>query len=164
MSIVAVTAAEAGVLAELHATAFPPAEAWSATVISLQLGVPGAFGLADARGGLILARVIADEAEVLTLAVDPLSRRQGIARGLLSAAMAQAAAGGAGSMVLEVSVANPAARRLYNSAGFREVGRRRGYYADGTDALVMRAELARESAARNVTARESCDKPKARPR
>ncbi len=139
---VLVGAADATVLAAIHESAFLPAERWSATVIGLQLGAPGGFGLIDSRGGMILARVIADEAEVLTLAVAPSLRRRGAGAGLLRAAMARAAGLGARSMFLEVSVVNDGAKALYLRSGFREVGRRRRYYADGTDAIVMRISLA----------------------
>jgi ribosomal-protein-alanine N-acetyltransferase len=56
--------------------------------------------------------------------------------------MAQAVAGGAVAMFLEVAEGNAAARALYGAAGFAEAGRRRRYYADGGDALVLRRELA----------------------
>jgi ribosomal-protein-alanine N-acetyltransferase len=55
--------------------------------------------------------------------------------------MQEAGRRGAGALFLEVAGANAAARALYARMGFRDVGRRRRYYADGTDALVMRAAL-----------------------
>ncbi len=125
------------VLAAIHAAAFSPAEAWSAAMFAAQMGLPGVFALFEAQGGLIVARMAADEAEMLTLAVTPPMRRHGIARRLVAEAAAQAAALGAGKMFLEVSTANAAAQALYESCGFVEVGRRRRYYADGTDARVM---------------------------
>ena len=141
MSVEPVTAAHAEALAAIHAAAFPPEEVWSSKVISLHLGLPGGFGLIDARGGLILARTIMDEAEILTLAVLPEVRRQGLGRDLLRAAMHQAAATDAHTMFLEVAEDNTPARRLYASLGFIEVGRRKRYYANGDDALVMRVAL-----------------------
>lgn len=135
------TPLHAAALAAIHAAAFPPRERWGADAMALQLGLPGAFGLIDARGGLVLARVAADEAEILTLAVLPAARRQGIARALLAAAAGRAAAGGAVSLFLEVSAANLAARRLYAGCGFAPVGRRARYYPDGADALIMRRAL-----------------------
>lgn len=130
-------------MAAIHAAAFPPPEAWGADALALQLGAPGAFGFLDARGGLVLARAAADEAEILTLAVAPFGRRRGVARGLLRAAMAEAARRGAAAMFLEVSTGNEAARALYAGRGFREAGRRARYYPDGADALVLRACLLR---------------------
>jgi len=134
--------AHAAALSAIHESAFPPAERWSANVIGLHLAVPGGFGLLDRRGGMILARVITDEAEVLTLAVAPSLRRRGVGGVLLRAAMAHAVTLRATSMFLEVSVMNDGAKALYLRSGFREVGRRRRYYADGTDAIVMQVSLA----------------------
>ncbi|HET7879667.1 MAG TPA: GNAT family N-acetyltransferase [Acetobacteraceae bacterium] len=140
--IVRATGAHVAALAAIHATAFPPREAWGEDAISLQLALPGSFGLIEQRGGMLLARVAADEAEVLTLAVMPAVRREGIATALLDAATAQARAVGAHRMFLEVAVGNTAAIALYRTAGLVEVGRRRRYYADRSDALVLCATLA----------------------
>ena len=133
--------ADAAALASIHAAAFPPKEAWSATVIALQIETPGSFALLDTRGGMILARAIADEAEVVTIAVRPSARRRGVAHGLLAAAMEMARQNGAVAMFLEVDVENAPARALYGAAGFRQVGRRRRYYSNGSDALILRAWL-----------------------
>ncbi len=134
-------------MAVLHAQAFPPAERWDAAAMRAQLGSPGVFGLLEPAGGMVLARVAADEAEILTLGVAPDARRQGIARGLLRAAGEHAAAKGAAALFLEVSAANLPAQALYAAAGFTEVGRRRRYYADGSDALVLRCLLSPGAAA-----------------
>ena len=128
-------------LALIHGQAFPAGGRWGADAIGLQLALPGAFGWIDAAGGMVLARVAADEAEILTLAVVPQARRQGLGGRLLRAAMADAALRGALSMVLEVASANTAALALYARTGFAAVGRRPGYYAAGEDAVIMRAEL-----------------------
>ena len=109
--------------------------------MTLQLGLPGVFGRIHPDGGMVLARVAADEADILTLAVAPEAQRRGLGRALLLAALDEAARRGAKSMFLEVSVTNEAASALYLSCGFTQVGRRRGYYAGGGDALVMRARL-----------------------
>ncbi|HET8996100.1 MAG TPA: GNAT family N-acetyltransferase, partial [Acetobacteraceae bacterium] len=82
--------AQAEELAAIHCTAFPPREAWGSDAFALQLILPGTFGLFDPQGGLLLARIAADQAEVLTLAVLPGLRRQGLGRALLRAAMAEA--------------------------------------------------------------------------
>ncbi|MBS0559957.1 MAG: GNAT family N-acetyltransferase [Proteobacteria bacterium] len=136
------TAAHAAALAAIHAAAFPPAEAWGAETMAAQLALPGCFGLIDARGGMVLARVAADQAEILTIAVAPEARRQGIAAGLLAAATRRAAEMGAAEMFLEVARGNAPAAALYAAAGFRPAGLRRAYYPDGADALVLRAPLA----------------------
>jgi [ribosomal protein S18]-alanine N-acetyltransferase len=128
-------------LASIHGAAFWPGAAWGVDAITLQLGLPGAFGFLDGRGGMILGRAAAGEAEILTLAVLPAARRQGLGRALLAAALAEAGARGAGEMFLEVAAGNAAARALYAAAGFTPVGRRPAYYPDGQDALVLRAVI-----------------------
>jgi [ribosomal protein S18]-alanine N-acetyltransferase len=131
----------AEVLADVHRAAFPARDAWGANAFALQLGLPGVFALFDQRGGLLLARVTQDEGEILTLAVAAAARRQGIGSALVAMAMREAAARGACTLWLEVSAANAAARSLYSKAGFVTAGQRQRYYADGTDALVLRADL-----------------------
>jgi [ribosomal protein S18]-alanine N-acetyltransferase len=133
--------AHAPAMAAVHRMAFPPNEAWGTNAIALQLAMPGVFGWLDRRGGMILARVAADEVEVLTLAVAPAARRQGLGTRLLDAAMTCAASRGARVAFLEVSIGNRGARTLYARAGFTPTGRRPRYYADGTDALVLRRTL-----------------------
>jgi [ribosomal protein S18]-alanine N-acetyltransferase len=128
-------------MAAIHAAAMPAGEAWDAAAIATQLALPGTFGLLDPRGGMVLARVAGGEAEVLTLAVAPPARRQGIGAAMLAAAEACAAEGGAAAIFLEVAEHNSAARALYADAGYGIVGRRRSYYRDGGDALVLRKAL-----------------------
>jgi len=141
--LIAATPAHAAAMAAIHAAAFPTAERWNAEAFATQLALPGGFGFVDEAGGLILLRVAADEAEVLTLAVAPDIRRRGVGHGLLEAALAAAAAQGAVSLFLEVARSNVAARALYAAAGFAEAGLRHGYYPGGDDALVLRSDLLR---------------------
>ena len=136
-TLVHATLAHAPVLAAIHAAA-EPARCWSAGVFALQLGLPGAFCLLDPAGAYLLARVAADEAEILSLATAPGLQRQGRAARLLRAARTEAAGHGATSLVLEVAVDNVAARGLYTGAGFATVGHRAGYYGPGADALILR--------------------------
>ncbi len=136
-----VTQAHVAALVEIHAEAFPPLEAWGEDAITLQLALPGVFGLLDDRGGMLLGRLVADEAEVLTLAVAPAARRLGVATGLLRAAGAYVASQGGAAIFLEVATPNSSARKLYAREGFVEVGRRRRYYQDRSDALVLRQDL-----------------------
>lgn len=134
--------AHAPALALIHAEAFPPGEQWSAEAWAAQLALPGTFGFISGRGGALLLRVAADESEVLTVAVLPEARGQGLGRALLDRAKTEARARGAESMVLEVSVANAPALRLYAAADFQTVGRRPRYYPGGSDALIQRCTLA----------------------
>ncbi len=108
--------------------------------------------LATLPEGFMLLSLAADEAEVLTLAVAPDSRRHGRGAALLAAATEAAAARGAMTIHLEVAKDNEAARALYAKAGFREVGHRRGYYERPTgrvDALRLARDLAGRSPGRS---------------
>jgi ribosomal-protein-alanine N-acetyltransferase len=89
--------------------------------------------------GYIVAWFVADEAEVANLAVAPALRRRGIGAVLLDDALAEAERRGARAVYLEVRQSNAAARALYRSRGFDEIGRRPRYYrAPVEDALVLR--------------------------
>lgn len=129
----------APLLAALHAAA-EAGRAWPADAYARLLATPGVFAIADACG-FVLARIAADEAEILMLAVLPASRRQGLGRRLLDQAILHAAGAGARAMFLEVAATNRAARSLYEAAGFAVVGRRARYYPDGTDALLLRRAI-----------------------
>lgn len=94
--------------------------------------------------GFILSRVAADEAEILTVAVAPRLRGRGLAARLLAAHVPELMRAGVRNLFLEVEAGNDPALRLYARQGFREIGRRKGYYrtAAGTaDAVTMRREL-----------------------
>ena len=87
-------------------------------------------------------RIVADEMEVLGLAVVPGSHRQGLGRWLLRLALSRGRREGAGTAFLEVRPSNEPAIRLYLAVGFRECGRRPGYYKDpDEDALVLARAL-----------------------
>ncbi|MBP8062933.1 MAG: GNAT family N-acetyltransferase [Brevundimonas sp.] len=136
------TASTAARLADLHAGAF--AAPWDAAAFEALLGQAGVFAI-EAPEGFILIRSVADEAEILTLAVDPAARRQGVGARQLREGAAEAAARGAARLFLEVADDNAAAVALYAGAGFTEAGRRPGYYArpDGSrqDALILALNL-----------------------
>jgi len=140
MTVQRVGPAHAAVLAAIHGAAFPQ-EAWGAGAFQVQLEMHSVLGLLDGRGGLALLRVTADEAEILTIGVVPAMRRRGIARALLDESLGRLRALGVRSLFLEVGIRNRAARALYEASGFEEVGRRRRYYANGEDALILRATL-----------------------
>ena len=93
--------------------------------------------------GFILTRIVAEEAEILSIAVASSRRGKGLARQLLDLNLRRIAGLGARTVFLEVDEGNVPARRLYQRAGFREVGRREGYYpaGQGTAALVLRRDL-----------------------
>ncbi|MBE7218714.1 MAG: GNAT family N-acetyltransferase [Caulobacteraceae bacterium] len=126
----------------MHAAAFP--SPWFAAELATLAASPGVATLVvEADGvalGFVMARRVADEAEILTLAIDPAHRRRGVGRTLVEAA----AALGGDALFLEVAQDNAPARALYAACGFREAGRRRGYYArtagPPVDALVLRRD------------------------
>lgn len=127
-------------LAALHASSFTLPRPWAAAEFSDLLADPLVFLLSRPQG-FLLGRVVAGEAELLTLAVDPQARRQGIATQLLRNFLSESTGRSADCAFLEVAADNHAAISLYHVAGFTPAGRRRNYYAMGLDALVLRHVL-----------------------
>jgi [ribosomal protein S18]-alanine N-acetyltransferase len=138
-----------GAVEAIMGQAFDPrfGEAWTRGQCLGVLAMPGvALLLAEldrAPAGFAMVRRVLDEAELLLLAVAPVARRRGVGGALLRAAMADAAAAGAGCMHLEVRANNPAAR-LYATEGFAKAGERRGYYR-GRDGEVHDAHTYRRA-------------------
>jgi ribosomal-protein-alanine N-acetyltransferase len=93
--------------------------------------------------GFIISRRMLEEAEILSVAVAASRRGKGLARKLLDLHLRRLAGLGARAVFLEVDEGNQPARRLYRRAGFREVGRREGYYpaGQGSAALILRRDL-----------------------
>jgi [ribosomal protein S18]-alanine N-acetyltransferase len=88
--------------------------------------------------GLVAFRTMADEAEILNLAVDSTRRRRGIGSRLMKDALASCKEAGVKKIFLEVRDSNVAARNFYWRMGFIQVGRRREYYSrPQEDALVL---------------------------
>ena len=130
--------AHAAVLARLHKTAFP-ANPWDMPSFISLLIQPGVRAFIDERGGFLLLRAVADEAEILTIGV--ITRRLGLGRALMQTAIAHARAQNIAKIHLEVGCQNTAARALYASFGFMQTGRRKAYYPDGTDALTLSLDI-----------------------
>ena len=136
-------------LAAIHRSAF--ARPWSAVDFEGLLAdravlADGVFlGRSAEPAGFILSRLVADEAEVLGVAMAPDARGHGHAGPLLAHHLGELLRAGARTVHLEVDEGNAPALAVYRRLGFREVGRRAGYYAeaDGTRAaaLTMRREL-----------------------
>lgn len=122
------------------------ADPWSLSAFMELLNDPRvAFLIADA-GGVVLGYVVAwfvlDEGEIGNLAVHADARRQGVGARLLDGAIAAVRKARVDALYLEVRDSNAAARALYASRGFAEVGRRREYYRKPKeDALVLRLDL-----------------------
>ncbi|MGC9269376.1 GNAT family N-acetyltransferase [Acidiphilium sp.] len=138
--MIAATAAHCEAIAAIHRTCFGT-ESWSAASIAALFENPFVFGYVTAQGGAVIACAVADEAEILTIAVAPEARRQGIARTLLALVIDEATRRGARSLFLEVAQTNQAALGLYRSAMFSNTGIRRDYYAPGQHALLLRRRL-----------------------
>lgn len=135
--------------ARLHAAAF--AHPWSTEDIAALLVAPSTLSAAalDPAGGqlrgFVIARLAADEAEILSLAVEAHARGKGVGKALLGESLRQAANAGARKMFLEVGADNPSAIALYSGAGFVKIGERAGYYRRAgapATAILMRRDLA----------------------
>ncbi len=130
-------------MARIHAVSFD--DAWSAAMIRRILSMPGSFGLVARRNrqwsvaGFALVRGVADEGELLSLAVASDQRGRGVGSLLLAGVIQQSHAAGARKLFLEVAEDNFVARDLYDGFGFVPVGRRPDYYvrADGSKASAV---------------------------
>lgn len=133
----------ARLLSALHAHGFDPG--WGEAEMLRLLDSTGVQGLVLSQGdeplAMALIRAIAGEAEILTIAVPEARRGEGLGRRLVEAGMEAARRAGAERMYLEVSTANAPAEALYRKCGFEDAGRRRRYYRDGSDALVLARAL-----------------------
>lgn len=127
-------------LAQIHAACFDHPRPWSPAEFDSLLSGNGAHLVAKPNG-FALARMVMDEAEILTIAVVPGARQRGLGRKILDQLELELAGAGICLMHLEVSETNTAALALYYSNGYRESGRRSGYYSDSVhprqDALVL---------------------------
>jgi ribosomal-protein-alanine N-acetyltransferase len=119
-------------IARIHAACFPD-EAWDASALATVLSMPGTGGRVASLGrgqvcGFLIEQCLSEIAEILTLGVAPVVRRQGIGRALLVDCVARLGAAGAERMVLEVAADNEPGIALYRSLGFVRQGTRTGYY------------------------------------
>ncbi len=144
LRVVAAGPLEAAVVAALQRDCFPD-DPWDDASIATLIGPPGGFAALALAGdepvGFVMARVAAEDAEILAIGVRPSERRGGVGRRLVETALTTARRLGATALFLEVAEDNEAARCLYNACGFFSVGRRPGYYKrrDGrVAALVLR--------------------------
>jgi len=142
---------DCGAIAEIHAASFE--RPWSLIEFERMLAernivahvAAGSEAAAGPAEGFVLSRVAGDEAEVLSIAVQPRRRGDGVGGRLLDAHRAALAFNRARALFLEVEVGNLPAIALYRRQGFAEVARRDAYYrkADGSaaTAIVMRRAL-----------------------
>lgn len=134
-------AKDIGALLDLERQA-PEAAAWSEADYAGLLSTDGTlcFLSVEAAGkavGFLLARQMADEMEILNLAVAPGRRRQGIGRQLVSEALAHGQALGVKQWWLEVRATNKSALAFYRALGFVEAQRRPQYYRHPIDDAVV---------------------------
>lgn len=139
--------------ARLHGRCF--AEGWSSETLRKSFDIIGTIGIAACDGreggagqqplsGMAIVRTIGDQADLLTICVDPDQRGKGIGRYLLAAVEETAHRLGAATIFLEVAERNEPATRLYHHAGYIIAGRRLNYYTDptyGSTAVVMKKAL-----------------------
>ncbi len=140
-------------LAEIHSRSFQ--RPWSGEELDVLLGETTTISGLVARYqppfarrrpvGFVLVRSVAEEAEILTIAVDPGHRGRGYGRRLLEEAVRRLYRDHVRSLFLEVETTNHVALGLYLSLGFEQVGERAGYYLQATGepgtALVMRLQV-----------------------
>lgn len=148
----AATADDSWRMSDIHASGF--AQGWGRGELEQMIFSPhhtadvlvsrGIIG--DVVSGFAISRVIAGEAELLTIVLEPETRGHGLSTQLLNHHTRSVRKAGGEVMFLEVASDNAVALALYRKAGFQEIGRRKGYYpaprgASRRDALTMRADL-----------------------
>lgn len=144
----AATSADAQHLAEIHGRAFR--RGWGADEFERLLAERACLAHVAspsprrAPAGFVLSHVVVPEAEILSIAVVADCRGRGYGRALLDHHLARLASLGVTTSFLEVEATNAAACALYAGAGYREAGRRKGYYATeagAADALILRRDF-----------------------
>lgn len=115
------------------------ADAWSAEQVTDDLRLRDVV-VAERDGrvvGYAIVSVAGDVADLLRIAVDPEQRRTGTASDLLADVERRASGAGADRVIVEVAATNAGAQAFYAARGYAEIARRRAYYSDGDDALVL---------------------------
>jgi ribosomal-protein-alanine N-acetyltransferase len=133
-------AADVQSIADLEQDIFG-ADAWSVGQVAADVDASARpVVVAEIAGQVVGYATLAlagDIADLLRIAVRGSFRRSGIATALLDEAERQGAASGADRVALEVAASNAGAQGFYRERGYVEVARRRAYYKDGGDALVL---------------------------
>lgn len=146
MTVRPATAGDVPALAVMERDLFG-VDAWSEDAVREEVLGDGRHALVAVEEGAVAGYAITlrsdDLVDLQRIAVLPDHRRRGMAGGLLEEALAVAREEGANRCLLEVSAANTGALAFYAGAGFVEIDRRRRYYRDGSDAVVMRRSFGR---------------------
>ena len=124
-------------LENLHKACFPK-KPWSASDFA-DLKKSGCDIIAS-QNGFVVWRVVADEAEIITIGVHPNARKSGIASAMLAIIENDIKKRGGKKIFLEVAENNEPARKLYEANGYKKIGIRPKYY-DGIDAILMEKAL-----------------------
>ena len=129
-------------LAEMEKEYF--SDAWSEKIVADEVAKERVIVIKDKADivGYCIFMVAADEGEILRIAVDNAQRKNGYGKKLLSFAIDEMKRQGVISVFLEVRAANSAARALYDSIGFEEIGQRKKYYTNPEeDAIIYKLEI-----------------------
>jgi [ribosomal protein S18]-alanine N-acetyltransferase len=148
MTIRQATSQDIDALTQVHAASFD--QTWSAATIAQFLtsakvfvSTPRPYGFIP--NGFIIVQAAADEAEIITLAVMPDARGQGLASRLMAYAIKELQNDRCERLFLEVATDNHAALALYKRFDFQPQGLRKGYYqrlgGHRVDALVMSLDM-----------------------
>jgi len=124
-------------LADLHQKCFPN-KPWSEQDFA-DLQKSGCE-IIMSQNGFIVYRCVADEAEIITIGVNPELRHQGIASAMIGIIEKTVKNQGIKKIFLEVSSINTPAQKLYENCGYKNIGIRPKYY-DGIDAILMSKDL-----------------------
>ena len=130
-------------IAQLEAQCF--SDPWSEKSVASELENPLSLWLVAEENGQVFGYVgsqtVLDESDMMNVAVDSGHRRQGIARALIEALIAELSKMGSRCLRLEVRVSNENARALYARMGFQQLGLRKNYYHNPKeDALILGKE------------------------
>ena len=130
-------------VAKIEALCF--SEPWSENAFSILLG-DGAFGMVALLDGVVVAYggmlFVLDEGQITNIATHPEYRREGLGRMIVEALEREARTLGLSELFLEVREQNVAARKLYLSCGWEEIGLRKNFYSKPTDnAVLMKKDL-----------------------
>ncbi len=112
-------------------------EQWQRELSESSRLVMGTVAQDETLIALASAWLVVDELQITAVAVDPRHQRRGLGAGILLALIQQGRSLGGVKASLEVSATNAAGRGLYAHCGFSTIGRRKGYFANGDDALLQ---------------------------
>lgn len=131
---------------KVHMSAFPQGQGWNEKAFKDLLEISFHYLVVDYDDenkirGFLLYSLILDEAEILTFCVSPEQQSKGVGGNLLAVFLKEMKEKQVSKVLLDVAENNFSAIKLYNRYGFMESGRRRKYYENKIDALLMSKAL-----------------------